>query len=45
MRAVKAFQPGTHVNQQVPDTFVNSPLRIESFLHIYATRHQARSMR
>ena len=35
MCVVKSFQSGSHVNQQVPDTFVNSPLPIESFLHIH----------
>ena len=45
MHMVKSFQSGSHVNQQVPHTFVNSPLPIESFLHtltpgILNTRHQ-----
>ena len=33
--AVKAFQMGSHANFQVPDSFVTSPLLVESFLHIH----------
>ena len=48
--AVKSFQEGTHVNQRVPETFVNSPLPIESFFCTFThgipnTQPQARSMR
>ena len=34
MGAVKSFQGGNHVNKKVPAQFAQSPLPIESFLHI-----------
>ena len=48
--AVKSFQMGSHVNQQVPDTFVKSSLPIESFLRFHTfgvpnTQLQAGGMR
>ena len=36
MCAVRSFQEDTHVNQLVPDAFVNLPFPIESFLHLHA---------
>ena len=34
MGAVKSFQGGSHINKKVPAQFAQSPLPIESFLHI-----------
>ena len=35
MGAVKSFQGGSHIiNRQVPETFAQSPLPLETFLHI-----------
>ena len=34
MGAVKSFQGGNHVNKKVPAQFAQSPLPLESFLHI-----------
>ena len=34
MGAVKSFQGGNHINKKVPAQFAQSPLPIESFLHI-----------
>ena len=41
MGAVKSFQGGNHINKKVPAQFAQSPLPIESFLHIqtWHTRH------
>ena len=34
MGAVKSSQGGSHINRQVPESFAQSPLPIETFLHI-----------
>ena len=34
MGAVKSFQGGNHINKKVPAQFAQSPLPLESFLHI-----------
>ena len=34
MGAVKSFQGGNHINKKVPASFAQSPLPLESFLHI-----------
>ena len=34
MGAVKSFQTGSHINKKVPEAFAQSPLPIESFLHV-----------
>ena len=34
MGAVKSFQGGNHIDKKVPAQFAQSPLPIESFLHI-----------
>ena len=34
MGAVKSFQGGSHINRQVPETFAQCPLPLETFLHI-----------
>ena len=35
MGEVKHFQPGTHINQQVPERLGGSPLPLETILHIH----------
>ena len=41
MGAVKSFQGGNHINKKVPEFFAQSPLPLESFLHIqtWHSRH------
>ena len=38
MGAAKSFQTASHTNQKVPEPFAQTPLPIESFLHVHTWR-------